>query len=216
VEAPRLAHSRHRRALIVLFRTAAGRVSWSHTRPTPLLGIAFVASSSRFAIALRWRSSRSRRSSTSSAAERRGGREARRGVAGAAETRRDGARAGIYTTPDNATALTLKNYLDGVERTKGPGTVLDFTNERALYFLLRRKPPVRCFDIPMLSASPLMSEASLQLQANPPIAVILGGEPAVAVFDGVPNDVRVPELARWIDVTYPKRTQIGRFIVATR
>jgi hypothetical protein len=46
--------------------------------------------------------------------------------------------------------------------------------------------------------------------------VILGGDPNVATFDGVPNQDRVPELARWIDVTYPSRTQIGRFIVATR
>jgi hypothetical protein len=68
----------------------------------------------------------------------------------------------------------------------------------------------------MLSNYRLMGEASLQLQANPPIAVILGGDPNVAVFDGVPNDARVPELARWIDVTYPNRTQIGRFLVATR
>lgn len=120
---------------------------------------------------------------------------------------------GIYTSEDNATQLaTLKGFVDSM----GPGTILDFTNERALYFLLRRKPAMRCFDIPMLSAYPLMNEASVQLQANPPIAVILGGDPAVAVFDGVPNHDRVPELARWIDVTYPKRTQIGRFVVATR
>ena len=120
---------------------------------------------------------------------------------------------GIYTSPDNATQLlTLKNYVDSL----GPGTILDFTNERALYFLLRRKPPMRCFDIPMLSAYPLLNEAMLELQARPPVAVILGGDPNVATFDGVPNHDRVPELARWIDVTYPNRTQIGRFIVATQ
>ena len=120
---------------------------------------------------------------------------------------------GIYTSEDNATQLlTLKNYLDSL----GPGTILDFTNERALYFLLKRKPPARCFDIPMLASYELMNEASVQLQAHPPIAVILGGDPNVAVFDGIPNNDRVPELARFIDVTYPNRTQIGRFIVATR
>jgi hypothetical protein len=108
--------------------------------------------------------------------------------------------------------LTLKNYVDSL----GPGPILDFTNERALYYLLRRKPPVRAFDIPMLSAHPLLNETMTQLQANPPVCILLGGDPAVAVFDGVPNDVRVPELARWIDVTYPNRTQIGRFLVATR
>jgi hypothetical protein len=48
------------------------------------------------------------------------------------------------------------------------------------------------------------------------MAVILGVDPAIAVFDGVPNAVRVPALAKWIDVNYPRRTQIGRFVVATR
>ena len=201
---------------IVLFRTAAGRVSWSHTRfATPLLGIAFVAFvleplRNRIAMAI-----------LALAAvfyfEVPQNLVAGAKLAGAwpERQRHEGlVRAlGVYTSEENATQLlTLKNYVDSL----GRGTILDFTNERALYFLLRRKPPVRCFDIPMLSAHPLMSEASLQLQANPPVAVILGGDPAVAVFDGVPNDVRVPELARWIDVTYPNRTQIGRFIVATR
>jgi len=204
---------------IFLFRTAAGRVSWSHTRfATPLLGIAFVALvleplRNRVAMAL------------VAIAAILYFEVPQNAVAGAkllaswpARQRHEGLvrhplAPGIYTSEDNATQLaTLKGFVDSM----GPGTILDFTNERALYFLLRRKPAMRCFDIPMLSAYQLMNEASLQLQANPPIAVILGGDPAVAVFDGVPNDVRVPELARWIDVTYPKRTQIGRFVVATR
>lgn len=203
---------------IVLFRTAAGRVSWSHTRfATPLLGIAVVAfllepMRQRVAMAV---------------------------VAGAAlfyfevpqnfmagakllaawpeRQRHEGLvrhplASGIYTSEDNATQLaTLKNYVDAL----GPGPILDFTNERALYFLLRRKPPTRTFDIPMLSAHDLMNEAMTQLQSNPPVCIILGGEPSVAVFDGVPNSRRVPELARWIDVSYPNRTQLGRFVIAT-
>jgi hypothetical protein len=204
---------------IVVFRTAAGRVSWSHTRfATPLLGIVLVAFvlaplRNRIAMALLGIAAILYFEVPQNA------------VAGAkliAQWPRRQKHEGlvrhplapdIYTTADNATQLaTLKNYADSL----GPGTILDFTNERALYFLLRRKPPVRCFDIPMLSAYPLLNEAMLELQAHPPIAVILGGEPSVAVFDGIPNQDRVPELARWIDVTYPSRTQIGRFIVATR
>jgi hypothetical protein len=201
---------------IVLFRTAAGRVSWSHTRfATPLLGIAFVAfvlepMRNRIAMALvalaaiaYFEVPQNVIAGTKLAA------------AWPQRQKHDGlVRAlGIYTSEDNATQLlTLKNYIDSL----GPGTILDFTNERALYFLLKRKPPTRCFDIPMLASYELMNEASLQLQANPPIAVILGGDPNVAVFDGIPNQDRVPELARFIDVTYPNRTQIGRFIVATR
>lgn len=201
---------------IVLFRTAAGRVSWSHTRfATPLLGIAFVAFvleplRNRIAVAvlalaaiLYFEVPQNVMAGAKLAAAW-PQRQHHEGLVRAL---------GVYTSPDNATQLlTLKHYIDSL----GPGTILDFTNERALYFLLRRKPPMRCFDIPMLSAYPLLNEAMLELQARPPVAVILGGDPNVATFDGVPNHDRVPELARWIDVTYPNRTQIGRFVVATR
>ncbi len=201
---------------IVLFRTAAGRVSWSHTRfATPLLGIAFVAFvleplRNRIAMAILALAAVLYFEVPQNVIA-----GAKLAAAWPQRQKHDGlVRAlGIYTTEDNATQLlTLKNYVDSL----GPGPILDFTNERALYFLLRRKPAARCFDIPMLSAYPLLNEATLQMQANPPVAVILGGDPAVAVFDGIPNHARVPELARWVDVTYPNRTQIGRFIVATR
>lgn len=204
---------------IVLFRTAAGRVSWSHTRfATPFLGLAFVAFvmeplRNRMAMALLAIAGIFYFEVPQNAvagAKLIGAWPARQTHEGL--VRHPLAR-GIYTTEENATQLaTLKHFIDSL----GPGTILDFTNERALYFMLRRKPATRCFDIPMLSAYPLLNEAMLELQASPPVAVILGGEPAVAVFDGVPNHVRVPELARWIDVTYPNRTEMGRFVVATR
>ncbi len=204
---------------LVLFRTAAGRVSWSHTRyATPLLGIAVVAFfleplRNRLALAVLALAAAfyfEVPQNAAAGAKLLAGWPARQRHEGLV---RHPLAPGIYTTEDNATQLaTLKNYVDSL----GPGPILDFTNERALYFLLRRKPATRTFDIPMLSAHELLSEAMTQLQANPPVCVILGGEPSVAVFDGVPNDQRVPELARWIDVTYPKRTQIGRFLVATR
>ena len=201
---------------IVLFRTAAGRVSWSHTRfATPLLGIAFVAFvveplRHRVAMAILALAAvfyfevPQNAVAGAKLAAQWPERQKREGLVRAL---------GIHTNPDNATQLlTLKNYIDSL----GPGPILDFTNERALYFLLRRKPPARVFDIPMLSAYPLLNETMTALQANPPVAVILGGDPNVATFDGVPNATRVPELARWIDATYPNRTEIGRFIVATR
>jgi hypothetical protein len=203
---------------IVLFRTAAGRVSWSHTRfAVPLLGIAFVAFvletlGNRVVIALLAIAALFYFEIPENFAA--GGKL----LAGwSSRQKHEGlvphplAR-GIYTTEQNATELaTLKGYLDSL----GDGTVLDFTNERALYFLLRRKPAARCFDIPMLSAPALRAETMRSLDAHPPLAVILGGDPAIAVFDGVPNRDRVPELARWIDVHYPRRTDIGRFTVAS-
>lgn len=202
---------------IVLFRTASGRVSWSHTRfAVPLLGIAFVAFlesvRSRIAIALLAIAAFVYFEVPQNFAA--GGKLLAEWSSRQHEglVRHPLAR-GIYTTEQNATELaTLKGYLDGL----GEGTILDFTNERALYFLLKRKPPARCFDIPMLSAPALRAETMRSLDVHPPLAVILGGDPAIAVFDGVPNHDRVPELAKWIDAHYPQRTEIGRFVVATR
>ena len=234
---------------IILFRTAAGRVSWSHTRfATPLLGIAFVAfvlEPLRSAVG-GWRltvGARPPHHHEAAPANRQPptanqiamallslGAIAyfelpQNAMAGTkllaqwpARQRHEGMvrhplAPGIYTAPDNATTLaTLKHYVDAL----GDGPILDLTNERALYFLLKRKPPMRAFDIPMLSSYELLLPAMAELQANPPVCVILGGEPAVAVFDGVPNDQRVPELYQWVDANYTKRTEIGRFIVATR
>lgn len=204
---------------IVLFRTAAGRVSWSHTRfAAPMLGIAFFAFvveplKNRIAMALLAIAAVfyfEIPQNVAAGAKLASGWRARQKYEGL--VRHPLAR-GIYTSEQNAMELaTLRGYLDSL----GPGTILDFSNERALYFLLQRKPPARCFDIPMLSAPPLLRETMAELRAHPPVAVILGGSPEIATFDGVPNRDRVPELAAWIDRSYPKRTEIGRFIVATR
>lgn len=204
---------------ILLFRTAAGRVSWSHTRfALPLLGIAFVAFvleqlRNRIAMAILAIAAVFYFEVPQNLAA-----GAKFAWQWPARQRHDGlvphplAR-GIYTTEENATQLaTLKQYVDSL----GPGTIFDFSNERALYMMLKRKPAARCFDVPMLSAPPLLAEAMTSLEANPPVAVILGGDPVIAVFDGVPNQQRVPRLAAWIDAHYPRRTEIGRFTVATR
>lgn len=204
---------------ILLFRTAAGRVSWSHTRfATPLLGVAFVGFvleplRNRITLALLalaalayFEVPQNLMAGTKLVADW-PARQRHEGMVRHPLVR------GIYTTEDNATTLaTLKNYVDAL----GPGPILDLTNERALYFLLRRKPPTRVFDIPMLSSRELLGPTMKELRASMPVCVILGGEPAVAVFDGVPNDVRVPELFQFVNANYTKRTQIGRFIVASR
>lgn len=122
---------------------------------------------------------------------------------------------GIYTTPDNARDLAALNGF--LETNVPPGaTILDLSNEKALYYLLRRRPATRCFDVAFLSAPPLAHEAASQLQQNPPAAVILEGLPVLGNLDGVPNRVRVPWLFAWADRNYPRRTQVGRFMVATK
>ena len=207
---------------IMLFRTAAGRVSWSHTRyAMPFIGVAAVA----FLIEPLLR-------------KRRGFAAAvvalpfllvlevgpnvtwagRSLAAWPSRQKHDGmvpypfaTGKGLYTSPQNATELAALN--GRVESLGADATFLDFSGERALYYLLQRRPPLRCPDIPMLSNPDLLAEAMAELTSNPPACVIVAGEPVLGSFDGVPNHVRVPELARWIDANYPRREQIGRFTV---
>jgi hypothetical protein len=121
---------------------------------------------------------------------------------------------GIYTTPEDARDLAALNGFIG---SLGPdATFFNFSGERALHYFLQRTPPTRCSDINMLSAPPLLNEAMAQLQANPPACVVLGGYEVLQSFDGVPSEMRVPALAAWIESNYPKRVQIGRFLVATK
>jgi hypothetical protein len=207
---------------ILLFRTAAGRVSWSHTRfATILLGIALVAfvleplliARRRVAavlVAIPLIAYLEIAQNFAAGAKLLASWPSRQRPAGLVP---HPLVRGIYTSQENAAELmTLARTIDSL----GPGTVLDFTNERVLYLLLRRQPPIRAFDIPMLSAPPLLAEAMAELSARPPVAVILGGDPAVSTFDGLSNRDRVPDLAAWIDANYPGRIEAGRFVVATR
>jgi hypothetical protein len=188
-------------ASIFLFRTAAGRVSWSHTRfAAPLLGIALVA----FVVEPLFLARRRMTAlllviplsvylevvpNIAAGAKLLASWPARQRPAGLVP---HPLVRGIYTTEQNASEMmALARAVEAL----GPGTILDFTNERALYLMLRRKPATRCFDIPMLSSPPLLAEAMAELNAAPPVAVLLGGDPAVAVFDGIPNGDRVPVLA---------------------
>jgi hypothetical protein len=211
---------------LLLFRTAVGRVGWSHTRfALPLLGIALVAFVLEplvmrrrwivavvLAIPLFFHLEIAPNSAAGTKL-----------LAGwRARQRHDGmvrypfpTGRGLYTSEQNATDLdSLQTFLDSL----GPhdATILDFSNERALYYLLQRKPPLRTMEISMLSVPSLLAEAMGQLNAHQPIAVVLAGYPEIAAFDGVSNRDRVPELARWIDMNYPVRTQVGRFVVASR
>lgn len=214
---------------ILLFRTAAGRVSWSHTRfAVPLLGIAVAA----FVLEpLLRRRGVARiviaallcvplfvyfeiRENVVAGAKLLANWRGRQSIEGLVPYPTPAGR-GIYTTPQNAADLAaLQAAIDSL----GPkdATIFDFSNERALYYLLQRKSPTRCLEVSMMSVPRVLAETMGELNANPPIAVIVRGDPNIAAFDGVSNETRVPDLAAWIDATYPKRAQIGRFILATR
>jgi len=216
---------------VLLFRTAAGRVSWSHTRfAMPLLGIAvmaFVLEPLLHSRASAWRRFTvvgllaiplffyfEIRENVVAGAKLLAGWSSRQRHEGLVPYPLETGR-GIYTSRENAADLTaLAQAIDSL----GPrdATILDFSNERALYYLLQRKPALRCMEISMLSVPRLLSEAMAQLNANPPLCVIVSGHAEIAAFDGVSNRDRVPALAQWIDATYPNRRQLGRFVLATR
>ncbi|HET7712801.1 MAG TPA: hypothetical protein VFL80_12785 [Thermoanaerobaculia bacterium] len=209
---------------IFLFRTASGRSGWSHTRyGTALFGMAVVA----FAIEplfrrRRWVSGTLAAASlfllvdvpsnASYLSRYLAGWRARQSHAGLVPyPLRTGK--GIYTTPEYARDLAaLNGFISTHSAPDAP--IFDFAGERAIYYLLERRPPVRCFDINMLSAPALKREALEQLAQNPPACVLLTG--TSPPHDGVPFSTRVPEISRWIDENYPRRQQIGRFLVASK
>jgi hypothetical protein len=211
---------------IIAFRSAAGRCSWSHTRyGTPLFGTAIVAFLLEpLLLKRRWVATVlaaipilvlvELEPNAVAAAKFIASWKARQKHVGLVPYPVATGR-GIYTTPADAQDLAALNAF--VTANAAPGApILDVANERALYYLLQRRPPIRCFDVPFLSSPPLMREAMEQLQRNPPAVVIVEGLKAIADFDGVPNRDRVPWLFAWIDQNYPRRTRIGRFVVATK
>jgi hypothetical protein len=213
-------------ASILVFRTAAGRCGWSHTRyGIPLFGIAvvafvieplmlarrrWVAAAAIIAMVVLAEVGPNLVAGTKMLA----GWPERQSHAGLAPYPFRTGR-GIYTSEENSTELAeLNGFIDSIAP-RG-ARILDVSNERALYYLMERRPPIRCADINMLSSPPLLAEAMAQLEANRPACVIVKGYPVVANYDGLSYATRVPVLAAWIDATYPRRVQIGRFTVATR
>lgn len=224
--------NRDRRAIVIAvlsilaFRSAAGRCSWSHTRyGIPLFGVAVVAfaleplvlKKRRFAalaLAIPLIVLVELVPNAVSAAKFLAGWRGRQSHAGLVSYPLATGR-GIYTTPDDARDLAALNGF--LERYAPPGaSILDLSNEKALYYLLQRRPATRCFDVAFLSSPPLASEAMREVRENPPAAVILAGRSELAGFDGVTNRARVPWLFSWAERNYPRQMRIGRFVVATK
>lgn len=216
---------------IILFRTPAGRCSWSHLRfGIPLIGIALVA----FVIEPAFVSLRSRWSKVAfatmavilfgvyvelipnvvAASKFLVSWRARQSHAGQVPYPLATGR-GIYTTAQNAADLAALNGL--LANIAPPGApIFDLSNELALYYLFQRRPAVRCPSVPMLAAPRLTAEALAELEVNPPACVIVEGLKELSGFDGVPNTVRVRPLFDWVDAHYPRRIRAGRFLVAIR
>jgi hypothetical protein len=213
---------------IILFRTAAGRCSWSHTRfAIPLLGIAVVAFlfeplarrpmnvwrgiALLIAAVIGFRYFEIADNATLGA-KLIGGWPARQRHEGLVPYPMPRGR-GIYTYPENAADLAALNELS---QRSGPGPIFDLSGERALYYLVDRRPATRCPDIAMLSSPELSAEGLRQLNANPPVFVVLEGTKILGSLDGITNRDRVPAIAAWIDAHYPVRVKAGRFVVGFR
>jgi len=213
---------------IILFRTAAGRCSWSHTRfAIPLLGAAVVAflfePLARKPVNL-WRGVAllvvailgfryfEIADNATLGAKLIAGWPARQRHEGLVPYPMPRGRA-IYTYPENAADLTALNDLS---QHAGPGPIFDLSGERALYYLLDRRPVTRCPDIAMLSSPELSAEALRQLSANPPVFVVLEGSKILGSLDGITNRDRVPAITAWIDVHYPVHVRAGRYVVGFR
>jgi len=213
---------------IVLFRTAAGRCSWSHTRfAIPLLGIAVIAV--LFEPLLRQRITIWRgvviaivavlafryfeiADNVSAGAKLLAGWPARQRHEGLVPYPIGRGR-GIFTYAENAADLAA---IDDLAQRAGPGPIFDLSGERALYYLLDRRPATRCPDIAMLSNPDLGGEALRELNEHPPVFVVLEGIKILGSLDGIANRDRVPPIAAWIDGHYPVRVKAGRFVVAFR
>jgi len=213
---------------IILFRTAAGRCSWSHTRfAIPLLGIAVVAFLFEPMLRRPWNAWRAIAVVIASIVAFRYFEITDNVKLGAkllagwpARQRHEGlvpypmARGrGIYTYSENAADLAALNDL---AQRAGPGPIFDLSGERALYYFLNRRPATRCPDVAMLSNPELSSEALRELNAHPPVFVVLEGAKIQGSLDGIANRDRVPPIAAWIDAHYPVHVRAGRFVVAFR
>jgi hypothetical protein len=213
---------------IILFRTAAGRCSWSHTRfAIPLLGIAVVAVFFEPILRNRLNAWRAIVLVAAAIIGFRYFEIAENATLGAkllagwpARQRHESLvpyplprGRGIYTYPENAADLAALNDLS---QRAGPGPIFDLSGERALYYLLDRRPATRCPDIAMLSAPELHAEALRDLQARPPVFVVIEGAKILGSLDGIANRDRIPGIAQWIDAHYPVRVRAGRYVVAWR
>ncbi|HEY6065878.1 MAG TPA: hypothetical protein VIY96_06955, partial [Thermoanaerobaculia bacterium] len=94
----------------------------------------------------------------------------------------------------------LRTFFDSTLR---PGeTFFDFGNEPGLYFLLRRRMPVRFTSVPCYEPAGFQDEVIARLERDrPPLAVLASGSGRDA-FDGVSNRERAPRVAAYLDAAY--------------
>jgi hypothetical protein len=101
----------------------------------------------------------------------------------------------------------LRRFID--ELVPERKTFFDFGNEPGLYFLLNRRPPVRYSSVPSYQTVEKQREVIAALERErPPIAILASGTPT-DIFDSVPNRVRAPIVARFLDTHYRVVGKVG-------
>lgn len=85
---------------------------------------------------------------------------------------------------------------------KPTDTIFDFSNQPAFYFFLDRANATRFYQVPIISPPPFQAEAIAALERAKPALVLRGSPERFDQFDGIPNEIRTPSLARYLDSAY--------------
>jgi hypothetical protein len=80
--------------------------------------------------------------------------------------------------------------------------VFDFSNQPALYFFTDRPNPTRFYQIPILSPPEYQRETIEALERGKPAIVFRRSPADFDAFDGIPNEMRAPALAAYLDDYY--------------
>ena len=95
-------------------------------------------------------------------------------------------------------------------------TFFDFGNEPGLYFVLRRRAPVRYSSVPFYETPQRQREVIAALERErPPLAILASGTPKDA-FDGVYNRDRAPLVAKYLDEHYRVLGRLGARTLGVR
>ena len=127
-------------------------------------------------------------------------------------TRLDVLRGGGIFVP-RAEEAKLRALIEFTDRRVPPDrTVLDLSNQAALYFWLRRTNPTRFAEVPPMA--PFEDEVLRDVAKARPALVFLETGTWLDAIDGIRNSSRIPRVWKWVEENYPVRVKVGDTTVA--
>jgi len=100
-----------------------------------------------------------------------------------------------------------------LERAVPPGSrILDLTNRPALYFFLRRQNSTRFYQVPLME--PFQDEVLRDLKAEPPAVVLLQRDTPYDTVEGIPHQLFIPQVWRYLETYFPRRVRVGETLIA--